>query len=193
MKNIKYYIAAALGLMGLLGASVAFANPFYNGTIAQTATATSTQTYMTTGNATTTPVYDSYELYGTNQTNAGNLTLPDTVAVLLQGVASSTATQVNIACEYSNNYNAVTGNGDWYQNELLSATTTGPLTITAPVTYTMTYASSTVGGAAVTATTNRFQKAFTCPVPVRFVRAVITITGANGSVWAAIVPVKQRN
>lgn len=179
----------------VLGGAIAFANPFYVGLSAQTATATSTQTYMTPGTATTTPVYDSYEQYGTNQTNGGNLTLPSQVAVLLNGVASSTATVLNLTCEFSNNYNGITGNGDWYQNEIIGATTTsaGVQNAGVPNSFSFTYASSTVGGAAVASTTNRFTKVFGCPVPLRFVRAVVTMTGANGSVWAGIVPIKQRN
>lgn len=191
--KIKYFIPAAIVLAGLVGATAVFANPFYTGTTARTAVATSTVAYITAGNATTTPIYDSYEQYGTNQTNGGNVTLPNEVAVLIQGAASSTATIVNVACEYSDNYNGTSGVGDWYQNETLPATSTGPLNITNPITYTFTYASTTVGGVPVTANTNRYQKVFICPAPIRFVRAVITMSGANGSVWAALEPVKQRN
>lgn len=193
--KLKYFVPTAIVLAGLVGATVVFANPFYTGTTAKTAIATSTLTYLTTGNATTTPIYDSYEQYGTNQTNGGNVTIPNQVAVLLQGAASSTATVVNVACEYSDDYNGVSGVGDWYQNDTLSATTTGPLNISAPATFTFTYASSTVGsiGGVVPINTNRYQKVIICPAPLRFVRAVITMTGANGSVWSAIEPLKQRN
>ncbi len=195
MKNLKYFVPPALviGLMAL--AATAYANPYYLGLSASTAVATSTQAYMTPGAATSTPIYDSYEQYGTNQTNGGNLTVANQVAIKLQGVASSTATQVNVTCEFSDNYNGATGNGDWYQNEIIGATTTnaGVQGIGAVNSFNFTYASSTVGGAGVASTTNRFQKLIVCPVPLRFVRAVITVTGANGSIWAGIVPVKQRS
>lgn len=194
MKNLKYFIPGAIlfGTLALVG--VAYANPFYQGLSAQTAMATSTQAYLTPGTATTTPVYDSYEQYGTNQTNGGNNTLANQVAVLLNGAASSTATVVNIACEFSNNYNGKTGNGDWYQNEVIAATTSnaGVQLGAVPNTFSFTYASSTVGGAPLGAKTSTFEKVFVCPVPLRFVRVVVTITGNNASVWAGIVPVKQQ-
>lgn len=193
MKNLKYFLPGAVIIASLALAGIAYANPFYIGLTAQTAIATSTQAYLTPGTATTTPIYDSYEQYGTNETNGGNLTVANQVAVLLNGVASSTATVVNVACEFSNNYNGTTGNGDWYQNETISPTTTGPLNISAPSTFTFTYASSTVGGAPVLANTSRFEKVFVCPVPLRFVRAVITVTGSSSSIWASIVPIKQRS
>lgn len=194
--NLKYFIPSAvvLGIMALV--SVAYANPFYSGTSAVSSTvSTSTQTYITAGTATTTEVYDSYEQYGTNQLNGGNLTLPTQVAVMLQGVASSTATVVSVACEYSDNYIGTSGNGDWYQNEIIGATTTnaGVQNIGTANSFNFTYASSTVGGAPVLANTNRFQKVIVCPVPLRFVRAVITTTGANASVWTKIEPIKQRS
>lgn len=195
MKNLKYFLPSAvvLGVLALVG--VAYANPFYAGLSAQTAVATSTQTYMTPGTATTTPIYDSYEQYGTNETNGGNLTIANQVAVLLNGAASSTATVVNVACEFSNNYNGITGNGDWYQNEIIGATTTnaGVQSIGPVNSFSFTYASTTVGGAPLAATFGKFAKVIVCPVPLRFVRAVITITGANGSVWSSIVPIKQRS
>lgn len=195
MKNLKYFIPSAVILGVLAVAGIAYANPFYAGLSAQTAVAPTTQSYMTPGTATTTPIYDSYEQYGTNETNGGNLTLPTQVAILLNGAASSTATVVNVACEFSNNYVGTTGAGDWYQNEIIGATTSnsGVQNIGAVNSFSFTYASSTVGGAGLAANTNSFKKVIVCPVPLRFVRAVITITGANGSVWSSIVPIKQRN
>lgn len=187
MKHLKYFLPAAVVLLGLGFANSALANPFYTGTKARTAVATTTVAVLTPGAATTTPLYDSYEVSGTNQTNGGNLTLPNTVAIVLQGAASSTATVINIACEFSDD------NVDWYQNEIYAASTTGAVLISTPVTYSFTYASSTVGGAALTASTNKFYKVFECPVPLRYVRAVITDTGTNAVIWAAIIPKKQRN
>lgn len=192
--NARIVILLAVALAGMLSfASYAHANPFYTAPKAVTATATSTQAYMTPGTATTTPIYDSYEQYGTNQVNSGNITIPNTVAVVLDGRASSTATTLNVACEFSDNYNGTTGNGDWYQNEIYPATTTGTQLITVPLSFGFTYASSTVGGAGLSGSNNRFQKLVTCPVPLRYVRAVITVTGANASIWSAIIPTKQRN
>lgn len=189
-------LVAVLAVSILFRAPFASANPLYEAGKAATATATSTQTYLTPGTATTTVVYDSYEQYGTNQPSTGNFTLPDSVSVVLDGKASSTASTVSVVCEFSDNYNATTGNGDWYQNEIFPATTSIAQYIGSANSFSFTYvASSTmpVGGSAVTSSYNRFQKLFTCPVAMRFVRAVITNTGAPVSVWSAVVPKKQRN
>jgi hypothetical protein len=197
-KQAKYLtIVAALFAVIIFGsATLAHANPFYTGSKAQSATATSTQTYLRIGAATSTTVYDSYEQYGTNQTNQANITIPDVVSWVLDGVASTTSSVVNAACEYSDNYNGSTGNGDWYQNEsgLLSySTTTIPVNISLPYTYTFTYASSTVGGAGLSGSNNRFQKIVTCPINTRYVRLVVTNTGSPVSVWVQAIPKKQRN
>lgn len=194
--NTKNLFLAAIAAVVMFGfASFVYANPFYTGTKAQTALATSTQTFMSPGNATTTPIYDSYEQYGTNQPNSGNITLADSVAVLLNGTASSSATVINIACEFSDNYVGTTGNGDWYQNEIFAATSSGQMVITTPVSFTFTVASSTLGGTGLptSGSSIKFQKLFQCPVPLRYVRAVITNLTASTSVWAQIVPIKQRN
>lgn len=185
-KNLRYFIPAAvvLGLLAL--AATVYANPFYNGTKARTATATTTISYLIPGISTTTLTYDSYEQSGTNQTNGGNVTLPDSVAIALRGNSSSTASVINITCEYSED--AI----DWYQNELVAPTSTSIVNITNPIFYSFAFASSTVGGVPGTSSTV-FQKVFECPVPLRYVRAVIGSAGAQSSVWASIIPKKQRN
>lgn len=174
---------------------VAHANPFYIGSGARTATATSTQALLRPGVATSTlPIYDSYESGGTNQTNSGNITVPNTVAILLDGNASSTAAVISGTCEYSDNYNPSTGTGDWYQNEITTfGTTTGIANLATVNGFSFIFASSTVGGGAVGALSSRFQKLVTCPVPLRYVRLVVSVAGANASIWAAIIPTKQRN
>lgn len=191
LKGLKYFVPAAIVLAGLMIAATAYANPFYTGPSAASATATSSQVFLTAGVSTSTTVYDSYEQYGTNQPNSGNITLPDSVAVLLNGVASSTSSVITVACEYSNNYNGATGNGDWYQNEIYPATSTGPLTIAVPLSFSFQYAASTVGGVLLPGT--QYQKVIVCPVPTRFVRAVVSVTGASASVYTGFVPKKQRN
>lgn len=185
----KIYVAllAAMFVIPFLMFTIAYANPFFSASKARTALATTTVSFLTPGTGTTTPVYDSYEVNGTNQTNQGNISIPDFVAVAMQGNASSTATVLNVACEFSDD------GTDYYQNEIYPATTTGALMISAPITFTMTFASSTVGGAAFTTTNvGRYQKLVLCPVPLRYVRAVITNLGAGASLWATIIPTKQR-
>lgn len=182
-------LVAAFAIVSIAG--IAYANPFFVASKAQSATATSTQTYLVSGMATSTVVYDSYEIYGTNQTNQGNVTMANQVALVINGVASSTLSTVNINCEYSDNWNG--SNGDWYENDIIVASSSVPTVITRPSQFTFTYASSTVGGAGLSGTNTKFQKLVQCPVPTRFVRAVITNTGSNVSVWAQFIPTKQRN
>ncbi len=200
--SIKTFIASAVTLAVFAFALVAYANPFYQAGSAQVSTsgaatlgATSTKVVMTPGTATSTPVYDSYEVLGTNQANTGNNTLAQNVAILVDGLASSTLTTVSIACEYSANWNGT--NGDWYQNEILAASTTsgGVQNVGLANSYSFAFASSSslVGGSGNVVSNNRFSKLVTCPVPVRFVRAVVTITGARAMIWTAIVPTKERN
>ncbi len=177
-------LAAAVLLAVLAFAGVAYANPFYIAGKASSAAATTTVTYMTPGTATTTVVYDSYEISGTNQKNQGNLTVPNQVAVVVQGVSSSSISVLNLACEYSDD------NIDWYQNDVFAATSSGNIPIAAPSTFTYTFASTTLNGVA---NGNKFAKVVQCPLPLRFVRAVVSNTGANLSVWSAIIPTKQRN
>lgn len=172
----------------------AYANPWFTGKQARTAAATTTQVTLVPGQATSSPIYDAYEVGGTNQINSGDISLPDFVSVLLAGRSTTTASQVSVTCEFSDNYNTVTGNGDWFQNEIYDATTTGPQNIDAPISQRFTYSSSSnaIGGAAVTATSDRFQKLVICPTPLRFTRAIVTTTGATSSLWIAIIPKKQR-
>lgn len=189
-------IFAAFLTMGMLSfVQSAHANPFYAGTTAQSAAATSTQLQLRAGFATSTVVYDSYEQYGTNQVNSGNVTFPNSVAIVVDGIASSTSSVINIACEYSENYNGTTQNGDWYNNELVTASTTnaGAQMIQVPNSFGFTFASSTVGGAGLSGTNTRFQKVVQCQVPTRFVRAVVTNSGQPATVWVQIIPLKQRN
>lgn len=197
IKNISssFWVSLAAFLAVFCFATVTYANSFYRASSAQTSTAasntlgaTSTKTFMTPGAATSTTVYDSYEIFGTNQPNQGNVTVPAFINVLLDGVASSTSTNINATCEYSDNWNG--SNGDWYQNEIFPATSTPQQSIGTPVSITFPGVTSSVGGA--TNGTLRFQKVFQCPVALRFVRAVISVTGANASMWTTIVPLKQR-
>lgn len=186
-----------LGMLSFIGS--AHANPFYvsskaqSGGTASSISASSTRASIPVGLGTTTIVYDSYEMFGTIQPNQGNLTIPDTVSLALNGTGSSTLTVVNVACEYSDNWNGT--NGDWYQDEFLAATSTGVLSITTPVSRNFTVSSSTIGGVALgTSGSNiNFQKMMQCPINTRFVRAVITTTGANALLWAQWIPKKQRN
>lgn len=175
-------VIAAVAVFGF--ATLVHANPFYAGSPAKSAVATTTVSYLTPGTATSTTVYDSYEQNGTNEVNKGDLTFPTQVAVAVQGNASSTSSVLGITCEFSDD------RLDWYSNEIFPASTSNPVLIAQANNFSMVYASTTVGGVG---NTPRYQKLVVCPVPLRYVRAILTDTGANLSVWSAIYPTKQRN
>jgi len=178
----------------------ASANPLQFNAGAKTATATTTLTYMTPGTATsTTLVYDSYEIDGKNQTNQYNTWVPDKAHLLLQVNASSTASVFRVDLEYSNGTNCQTTPSacDWYGDGMF-ATTTNPVSLNAKEYLQWTFASSTIGGVptstgltGASVTNNRDNRIIEIPVPLRFVRAVISVTGANGAVYAEIQPLKQ--
>ena len=174
-----------------------FGAPSFNTQAAATAAATTTITYMTPGAATTTLVYDSSQINGTNQTNtSGNYYSADSAILAVQLTGSSTATVLVTQLEYS------TDNIDWYSNSM-DVFAAGAIAIATPSTsYTWTFASSTIGGvtpllappASVGTGANRGDrnaKIVEIKTPVRYVRAVFTMTGANGSIYATIVPKKE--
>lgn len=154
--------------------------------------------YMTPGAATTTLVYDTYCQNGSNQTDVGNTSVANSLALLTQLSASSTNTTLNIAIEYSQD------NVDWYQDNLLASTTSGftlPFPVTNPNSYTWLFASSTLNGVAQanngpTASSTRIGKVMKIYAPTRYVRIVYTLgvaSGATGAaLWGQILPLKER-
>ena len=164
---------------------------------AQTASATSTLVFLRPGAATTTLVYDSQQSDGTNQTNNGNTYLTDEATLLVQFTASSTTSILGIGFEYSNDVGcgAAPTTCDWYKNNLINplalSTTTTTIGLQTPITYSWTFASSSVGGVGVTSSNNRDTKVISVPTPMRYVRAVFTVSGANGAVYAQFLPKKE--
>lgn len=153
-------------LFGII--EIAHANPLQVAPIVQTAVSTTTPSYMTAGTATTTLVFDSY-IPGVNK-------ISDEATLLVQNVASSTSSILNIAIQYSQD------GIDWYSDNGSVASSTNPLPIQTANSYTWT--------AAGTATTS---KALFLQTPVRFTRAVFTVPAgaAAGGVWAQIVAARQ--
>lgn len=183
---------------------IAHANPSNTTSGATGTTATTTAlAYLTPGTATTTtPVYDSLQSDGTNQANQGNTYATDSAVFALQVNASSTASVFGITFEYSNGANCgVTPAGcDWYQDTLYSdASTTPVVSISTIRSYQFVFASSTVGGISantgllgINGTNNRATRVMSVKTPMRYVRAVITDTGAGGAiVEAAFIPKKE--
>lgn len=197
--------ALAFALIALIASAMwyskADAQPsqFPSGSVTSVLGTTSPQ-YMTPGTATTTIVYDSFQICGTNQNNGGNTWATDSATLLLDVNASSTGTRFNVNLEYSQDC------VNWYSDASTNvngfATTTTAVSLQLVPQYQYGFiASSTVGGIAsssnlgVAGLNNRDTRAVTIQTPVRAVRAVITVPlgASNGSVWAQIVPKKEQS
>lgn len=163
----------------------AHANPLGFSCAAQTASATTTPVYMTAGTATSTLLFDTYCVNGTNQPNTGNTNIANKLTLLTQFSASSTASVLGISVEYSQD------GVDWYQDNYLSplATTSPAVLLATPNSYSWLFASSTLDGVANTG--NRVGKALQIQTPTRYVRVVYTLTGTNAAVWGELLPQKE--
>lgn len=154
------------------------ANPSTFRPTVQTATATTSLSYMAVGTATTTLTMDTYSNGNTDKTN--------TAALLLQLTASTTSTVLVTELEYSQD------GVDWYKDNLTADATAGASeAIQTANNYSWTFASSTLNGVQVTS--QRATKVVNVNTPTRYVRAVFTLTGANGAIWAQFLPHKERN
>lgn len=182
-------IATAFGVFYTVRANPSF---FIEGNA--TAVATSTLTFITPGLATTTLTQQAYV--------AGNPTGINAATLLVQLTGSSTLSVINIAFEYADatsgtNCQATPASCDWYRDSLIGSETgiisTSTNTINASQTnsYSLTFASTSVGGAG--GANSRTTRILNVQTPSQYVRAIITVPiGAlNGAVWAKWLPVKQ--
>lgn len=193
-------LAMLITLLAIIGFNQkVFGNISYFAPTAASATATSSPQFLVNNNSTqstSTPVvYDSYGIDGTNQSGQ-IVNATDYVTLLEYVVASSTSSVFVTNVEYSDGVVGVscvsTPNAcDWYANNL-ETYAAGAIAIATPNTYTYTYASTTPGGGAVVAGSNRGSKAIGLKVPTRYIRAYVTISGANGSVYLKWQPKKQQ-
>jgi hypothetical protein len=174
----KYLSLIALGLL-LAGGSV-YAMPSYIAPTVQTATATTSPVFLVDGTSTSTLTYDTY--------TGGNNYLADKAVLAMQFAGSSTSAVLGINLEYSQD------GIDWYQNDLNSgATTTRAINLQPRTSYSWTFASTTIGGILPTTTnTATSTKVLFIDTPLRYVRAVFSISGANGAIWGQIIPIKQK-
>ena len=191
MKKYLLPVSVIIASLFTVGMTV-HANPSYFSPTAQTATATTTPTYMTPGTATSTLVFDSFGNGSTYSVNSTEL--------FVQFSGSSTTSQLNTTLEYANSYSGtdcslIPTSCDWYQDTFSNVTaystsTTGISLNTIP-SYTWTLASSTVNGVLTSGPT---KKAVAVKIPTRYVRAVFTcgIGGTNCAVWAQFNPSKER-
>lgn len=201
-KVVAISLLALVAAISLVFIKKAQANPSFLPAPVASASATSSVQYLrfNTTSATSTPlVYDTYcsDSTGSSSTSFCNNYATNKAALKLYVTASSTATIYKVDLEYSDgapNVSCVTTplNCDWYQDNLtLDATAGASEAIATANSYSWTYASTTVGGAAITASTNTGSKIMYVNTPTRYVRAIISIAGANGAFWAAIQPVKE--
>lgn len=177
-------IVSALFLLALCFSYVARANPSFftraNGLACGSLTATTSVSYMTAGTATTTYTFD------TGCATAGSA---DSAVFVAQLTGSSTATILTTSFEYSQD------GVDWYSDSLSQgATTTSAQALTPARTYTLAFASTTVGGLGGVGN-GRVYRAITVPTPTRYVRAIQSLTPAstNGAVWGEFVSKRQAN
>ena len=188
--SIAFAIILIVGLSAVLYPKFSGANaPEF--LIENTASATTTMTYLVPGMSTTTAVYDTY-----NNGNAETYAT-DKLSLAVQFSASSTGDTLNWYFEYAQNGNCVTASStcDWYADNTLAATTT-VYNVAPGQSYTWTYASTTPGGQSGTYSNSK--KIFTVPTPTRYVRAVFYMSSTsplgiplNGAVWASFIGQKQ--
>lgn len=187
INKVRILVLAGVLAVALAAFSFAHANSSFFAPQAMTATATTTPFFMTPGNATSTLVYDSFNLSGTNQRVVNDPTTADTAALAVQFTASSTASILNFVVERSDD------GVDWYQDNVVApfATTSPVIQLATPISYSWAYASSTING--VGNSGSRLGKVVTIPTPTRFTRVIFSLAagGTNGAVWAKFIPEKQ--
>lgn len=189
--------ATALAIIGF--SSKVFGNISYFAPTAASATASSTVQYLVPSSTqgTSTPVvYDSYGIDGTNQNAGQRVDVTDSLALEEYVQASSTATVFKTIVEYSDGVPGVscktTPNAcDWYENNL-DTYAAGNIAIATPNTYSYTYASTSITQTSSPTSENRGFKLIGVKAPLRYVRAYVVISGANGAVYLKFVPKKQQ-
>lgn len=186
-------IAGIFSLILFLNISTIFGNTSYFAPTASLGTSTTTPVFMVSslsGVSTSTVTYDTYALKGTNQNPGQKSDTTDSAVLLIQFTATSTSSVLNWRYEYSQD------GQDWYaDNQVLAQSTSTPtITTSTPNGYLWVFSSSTslCDFATTTASNVRGCKAIVVATPTRFVRAVFSMTGANGSVYAQFVPKKQQ-
>ena len=168
-----------------------WANPFFQGLFSYTGTSTAaaTSTYalvsMSAGNSTTTLVFDSNSVAGSNVTTGGTTIVPDKLTLLIQLTASSTETRLDTYIEQSRD------GIDWYAysrpvQELATSTTLSNFSLSR-----FSFASTTIDYSQRGRNINRFF--LPIDIHMRFVRAIIVmpIGSYNGMIHAELVPIKQ--
>lgn len=169
-------VSGALTFAG--GAPLAHANQSTFCVGNSTSGATTSPVYMKPGTATTTL---------TNSACADRATPLDQSSLIVQFTGSSTASSLGIAFEFSQD------GVDWYSDTVnRGATTTQSVNYNQPTSQLLSFASTTVGGAA--GTSARTMRAISVPLVAQYVRAVFTVPigSTNGGVWAQFISTRQQ-
>jgi hypothetical protein len=163
---MKKIIIALLAIaLIVVATSTVKANRSYFVPVTSTAVATSTVTTLGTS-VSTTLVVDSYQTAPTALSSA---------TLLLQNVASSSASTLSIIPSYSQD------GVDYFENNIAAATTTLSNNITVLNNYTL----------AGNTTSSTTRKAITIPTPTRYIKLTFTQTAGTSTVWAQVVPLRE--
>ena len=168
-----------------------FANPSKFSPPVSTATATTSQQYMTFGVGTTTLTFDSYY-----STTFSDFTKTDEALLLFQFYSTSTVSIpiVNVAVEYSND------GVDWYpETRTTTANASSSVMTGTYADYQFPIATSTLstrnyGTASTTPLATSFNlKSLKVDTPTRYIRFVFYMPsgGGKGALWASVQPVKE--
>lgn len=193
MKTKQIFLLGAFVVVVGLGITTynVWANPLFQGLFSYTGTSTAaaTSTYalvnMSAGNATTTLVFDSNSIAGTNVTQGGTTIVPNKLTLLVQLNASSTKTELDVYIEQSRE------GTDWYAysapvQELATSTLLSNFS-----SYRFRFASTTIDSLQIRRDINRFF--LPIDIHMRFVRAIIVMPQGsfNGMIHAELVPLKE--
>lgn len=187
----KIFIVAAV-LLGMFGVgTIVHANPtFYPAGKALNDTATTSFYTMSAGTATATISYDAFA--------NGNNTQSTNALLVIQFTASTSAPTLKARVEYSED------NIDWYPSNLAITVATTSLIANPFSEYQFNFGTSTFagdfGGTGVASTTfgtspnARIHQSLVIPTPLRYTRVklYIPVSGGSGSLWAKILPWKER-
>lgn len=204
-RNIFIGSVFAIGICALAFlfsfAHITHANPS-GFTRKQSATATTTVTYMTPGTATTTAIIDC-QIGGSSSFGC------DSGALLVNFLASTTASNLLINEEYSQGIAGIDcvanpGLCDWYESDqtvINNVSTTTQISggvgydIGGVPQFSWKFASSTIGGIPLLATGNLASRLIAFQSPTRYIRFVFSLKlgGANGAIYWDVVSKKENN
>lgn len=187
-------IATAIVILSLIGfAQKSHANPLgFFRTSSVDGLATTSLAFQTAGTGTTTKYYD---------TGSGNNFSADKAVFALQQTGSSTGSILKTEFEFANpptsGANCTTNPNacDWYKDSTTVdsgiSTTSQAANITTSNSFTMTFASTSPGGAG--GSSARMTRLITVPTYTRYIRAVITtpVGSTNNGVWGEFIGKKQ--